>query len=110
MTTTTGVVALATVIGLASSSPLGAEPRSSAADPPLPLKEAKLNIEHNATDRDTGLQGAIDGEGWKALTVTGPNGDVFRFAGLGTVRALGLTELFFEPKTGMCRSAGSVSI
>ena len=38
----------------------------------VPLKEAKLNIEHNFTDEDTGFQGAIDSEGWKELTVTGP--------------------------------------
>ena len=26
----------------------------------VPLKEAKLNVEHNATDEDTGFQGFID--------------------------------------------------
>ena len=31
---------------------------------PVPLKDAKLNIEHNATDRDTGFQGFVDSEGW----------------------------------------------
>jgi hypothetical protein len=28
----------------------------------IPLKDAKLNIEHNATDRDTGFQGFVDSE------------------------------------------------
>ena len=42
----------------------------SAAD--VPLKEAKLNIEHNATDEDTGFQGAIDSEGWRRLDVPVP--------------------------------------
>ena len=35
----------------------------------IPLKEAKLNIEHNATDKDTGFQGAVDSEGWQHLDV-----------------------------------------
>jgi hypothetical protein len=40
------------------------------------LKEAKLNIEHNATDLDTGFQGALDGEGWQRLEVIGPEGKI----------------------------------
>jgi hypothetical protein len=62
----------------------------------VPLKEAKLNIEHNATDNDTGFQGAIDSEGWKWLDVTGPNGLVLKFEGRGKLGKLGVTELFFE--------------
>ena len=42
----------------------------------IPLKEAKLNIEHNFTAKDTGFQGAIDSEGWKSLKVIGPRGEV----------------------------------
>jgi len=66
------------------------------AQPVVPLKEAKLNIEHNFTDEDTGFQGAIDSEGWNELTVTGPDGVVLNFEGRGKLRNLGLTELFFE--------------
>ena len=62
----------------------------------VPLKDAKLNIEHNATDRDTGFQGFIDSEGWQRLDVRGPAGDVLTFEGRGTLGDLGLTELFFE--------------
>jgi hypothetical protein len=62
----------------------------------VPLKEAKLNIEHNATDRDTGFQGAIDSEGWRNLDVRGPRGKVLSFRGRGALGRLGLTELFFE--------------
>jgi hypothetical protein len=62
----------------------------------LPLKEAKLNIEHNATDKDTGFQGFIDSEGWRQLDVRGPRGPVLAFEGRGTLAKLGLTELFFE--------------
>ncbi len=60
------------------------------------LKDAKLNIEHNATDKDTGFQGFIDSEGWRRLDVRGPGGQVLRFEGRGRLAKLGLTELFFE--------------
>lgn len=62
----------------------------------VPLKEAKLNIEHNATDKDTGFQGFIDSEGWESLEVTGPGGKILTFEGNGKLGELGLTELFFE--------------
>lgn len=64
---------------------------------PIPLKEAKINIEHNATDEDTGFQGFIDSEGWERLEVMGPDGTVvLTLEGGGELRSLGLTELFFE--------------
>lgn len=62
----------------------------------IPLKEAKLNIEHNATDEDTGFQGFIDSEGWERLDITGPDGVVLSIEGRGKLGTLGLTELFFE--------------
>ena len=62
----------------------------------IPLKEAKLNIEHNATAEDTGFQGFIDSEGWERLEVAGPNGKILTFEGHGKLAGLGLTELFFE--------------
>lgn len=62
----------------------------------IPLKDAKLNIEHNATAEDTGFQGFVDSEGWKSLTFKGPDGKVLSINGLGQLGNLGLTELFFE--------------
>jgi hypothetical protein len=62
----------------------------------VPLKEAKLIIEHNATDKDTGFQGFIDSEGWQRIDVRGPGGPVLTFQGRGSLAKLGLTELFFE--------------
>jgi hypothetical protein len=62
----------------------------------IPLKDAKLNIEHNATDHDTGFQGFVDSEGWQNLVVTGPEGAVLTINGQGSLGKLGLTELFFE--------------
>ena len=70
--------------------------RTQAQGADVPLKEAKLNIEHNATDKDTGFQGFIDSEGWQHLDVTGPDGQVLAFEGRGSLADLGLTELFFE--------------
>lgn len=62
----------------------------------IPLKEAKLIIEHNDKDKDTGFQGFLDSEGWNRITVTGPDGKVLDFRGEGELGRLGLTELFFE--------------
>lgn len=62
----------------------------------IPLKQAKFNIEYNATDDDTGFQGFIDSEGWRSLVISGPDGEVLRFEGLGKLADHGLTELFFE--------------
>jgi hypothetical protein len=61
-----------------------------------PLKAAMLNIEHNATDMDTGFQGFVDSEGWQRLDVTGPGGAALKLEGRGDLGRLGLTELFFE--------------
>jgi hypothetical protein len=82
----------ATMVALA----LGAAPAVRAKKAPIPLKEAKLIIEHNATDHDTGFQGFIDSEGWKKLDITGPDGVVLTLRGRGALGELGLTELFFE--------------
>jgi hypothetical protein len=81
-----------------SGSGVGGESARAAPGPVavIPLKDAKLNIEHNATDEDTGFQGFIDSEGWRRLDVRGPGGEVLRLEGRGSLAKLGLTELFFE--------------
>jgi hypothetical protein len=70
--------------------------RNTDSDAAIPLKEAKLNIEHNAKDEDTGFQGFLDSEGWNRIKVTGPDGKILNFRGEGKLGQLGLTELFFE--------------
>ena len=81
----------------APADPTGEDDDDDDDDDEVPLKEAKLNIEHNATDLDTGFQGAVDGEGWKRLDFTAPDGrSVLTIQGRGALRELGLTELFFE--------------
>jgi hypothetical protein len=58
------------------------------------LTKAKLLIEHNATDEDTGFQGFADGDGWRRLTIGSEPLVVVRPT--GTLENLGLTEFFFE--------------
>ncbi len=61
------------------------------------LSQAKLLIEHNSTDEDTGFQGFGDGDPWNELTFTGPDDIlIVRVAPAGGLFNFGLTELFFE--------------
>ena len=66
--------------------------------PPVPtLSAAKMLIEHNSTDEDTGFQGFADGEPWNQLTITDPEGTLIVTANaLGGLQDFGLTEFFFE--------------
>lgn len=86
------VIGSVVAIGVFSSRNAGASARRET----IPLKEAKLIIEHNATDLDTGFQGFIDSEGWRSLEMTGPDGRLLSFKAKGELGELGLTELFFE--------------
>lgn len=70
-------------------------------DPPVSdtptLTKAKLLIEHNATDEDTGFQGFADGDPWNTLTIAGPGSQSIVTANpQGGLFDFGLTELFFE--------------
>jgi len=104
----TPILSAAALVAATIGLTLGVAPPAPAkSDPPIPLKEAKLNIEHNATAHDTGFQGFVDSEGWKRLDVAGPDGIVLSFRGRGELGKLGLTELFFEtvePENRACRS------
>ncbi|MDJ0842172.1 MAG: hypothetical protein QNK37_37070 [Acidobacteriota bacterium] len=61
-----------------------------------PIKDAKLLIEHNGTDEDTGFQGFGDGDPWNSLEVEGPEGKILEVSAEGMLQDFGLTELFFE--------------
>ena len=39
------------------------------------MKAAKLLIENNATDEDSGFQGFADGDPWNELVINGPGGE-----------------------------------
>ena len=85
--------AMAFAIGACTNGGAPAE----AAGSVVPLKEAKLIIEHNATANDTGFQGFVDSEGWETMELRGPGGRVLQFDAKKTsLGKLGLTELFFE--------------
>ncbi|MEA2624744.1 MAG: hypothetical protein QOD06_789 [Candidatus Binatota bacterium] len=61
------------------------------------LEQSRIYFEYNSTARDFGVQVSLDGEQWKNLSITRPGGDaIFRVAGKGELRDVGLTELFFE--------------
>lgn len=57
---------------------------------------AKMLIEHNGTDEDTGFQGALDGVPWSWARICGPEGPVMTVETEGNLTGVGLTELFFE--------------
>jgi hypothetical protein len=87
-----GLAALA-VVATGAGVPGGGE----AAKKPLRLKQATLIVEVNATDGDAGLQVFLDGDPWRTMTVTAPNGR--QIAGVraeGRLQSYGLTELFSE--------------
>ncbi len=56
----------------------------------------KMLIEHNATDEDTGFQGAFDADPWNKIDVCGPDGNILTIETHGSMRDVGLTELFYE--------------
>ncbi len=62
------------------------------------LDDARIIVETNFTDGDAGIQVFLDGEGWKTMSVKGPNGKkVFDIKAKGDLKKeLGLTELFWE--------------
>lgn len=64
-----------------------------------PLEVAKLYVEHNATDEDTGVHGLFGGEAWSELCIWDPNGTLIFFADpqaqLGDLR---IADLFFESR------------
>jgi hypothetical protein len=67
------------------------------------LSDAKLLIEHNSTDEDTGFQGFADGDPWNELTISGPgNVEIVTVTPAGGLFNFGLTELFFETSEPAC--------
>lgn len=63
----------------------------------IPIKDARLKIELNATDGDAGVQLFIDADPWKFMDVFDPLGNrVFTASASGRVGLQGGTELFLE--------------
>jgi hypothetical protein len=64
-----------------------------------PIEDARIYIEHNATDEDTGIHGSIGADGWSSLCVRDPSGAVILVAQpLGRLGSLGVADLFFESR------------
>ena len=85
---------------LAVTAQLAASSLAPAADPPekgIPFSDARIRIEVNATDGDSGLHVMIDAEGWKFVDIHEPSGKlIFHVEGQDNMRKTGLTELFLE--------------
>jgi hypothetical protein len=64
---------------------------------PIRFADARVIVEVNDTDGDAGLQIFLDGEPWKRVAVSGPDGrELVDFRTSGVVDGYGLTELFSE--------------
>jgi hypothetical protein len=61
------------------------------------MKAAKLLIEHNATDEDTGFQCFADGDPWNSLTISDPAGQpIVTALPEGGLVDFGLTEITYN--------------
>jgi hypothetical protein len=90
-----GVLALA-LLALGGAA-LGLDQESEAAANPVRLAQATMIVEVNATDGDAGLQVFLDGEPWRSMTISGPDGRaILAVNAEGRLRDFGLTELFSE--------------
>lgn len=64
-----------------------------------PLETAKLYIEHNATDADTGVHGLFGGEAWSELCIWNPEGELIMVVDpVGPLGDLRVADLFFESR------------
>jgi hypothetical protein len=99
-TTVTPVVVLLAAIAFLIAIAVAQSNSSSdaqAASKPIRLAKSTLIVEVNATDGDAGLQVFLDGEPWRSMTMTGPDGQtVLEVEGEGRLENYGLTELFSE--------------
>ena len=63
------------------------------------LETAKLYIEHNATDADTGVHGLFGGEAWSELCIWAPDGELIMVVDpQGPLGDLTVSDLFFESR------------
>lgn len=61
------------------------------------LPSAKLFIEHNATDEDTGVHGLFDGTDWTRLTVFDPSGkQILEVEPTSQLKTQSISGIFFE--------------
>jgi hypothetical protein len=91
-----GFAACLLVVGIAvARSGQGPGPRAAAK--PIQLEEATMIIELNSTDGDAGIQAFLDGEPWRSMTISSPDGrKLVDVRNKGRLANFGLTELFSE--------------
>lgn len=78
-------------------------PAAPAQDEPPEFSELRVLIEINATAGDAGFQVLADGEAWRRMAITAPDGGkIYEVRGYGSVRRQGLTENFFESAEPPC--------
>jgi hypothetical protein len=93
------LVAMIAFVGVAAAhaGPAGKAGNTGKSEDATTFSEAKILIEFNSTDEDVGIQVLLDGEPWKDVRASDPNGrrllDITTRASLMTQ---GLPELFFE--------------
>jgi hypothetical protein len=88
------ICSLFAVIAVARSD---SSPGANAAAKPIKLEEATMIIELNSTDGDAGLQAFLDGEPWRSMSISSPDGrKLVDVRNKGRLRNFGLTELFTE--------------
>lgn len=94
----------AVALGIAFSLPIGIAAARSDPGPParagaklIRLADATMIVEVNATDGDAGLQVFLDGEPWRSMTISSPDGrKIVAIGAKGRLKHYGLTELFSE--------------
>ncbi len=98
---TATLLASASGAAMAGSVPVGAALTCQHTDklPTVEIATAKLFIEYNATDDDTGIHGAFDDSGWSRLCVFDPNGkQVLAVNPRGQLNDLTMGGIFFESR------------
>jgi hypothetical protein len=70
---------------------------STATAKPIRLDAATMIVEVDATKGDAGVQFFLDGEPWRSMAISGPNGrSLLEIGAEGRLKNWGLTELFSE--------------
>jgi len=88
-----GALALLAVAGTAFA---GDQQRKATAKP-IRLDAATMIVEVDATAGDAGVQFFLDGEPWRSMAISGPNGrTLLEIDAEGRLKGWGLTELFSE--------------
>jgi hypothetical protein len=91
------VLAACSLLAAIAAASSESSPGAKVAAKPLKLDDATMIIELNSTDGDAGLQAFLDGEPWRSMTISSPDGrKLMDVKNKGRLKSFGLTELFTE--------------